>query len=459
MSSAKIHPNLREVLSLATAQAEPTKIPIIIRFRPYDGAALATSAMLQSLDAKHSLKLLPCIATEATPETIYSLAEAPNIERIWYDMPVHALLDVSAPHIRAVEVWRQGNEGEGVRVAVLDTGCDLEHPDLRERIRASMDISGKGSAQDGNGHGTHVASIIAGTGAASQGKYRGIAPKADLYIAKVLDDEGRGLMSDVMVGLDWAVEQGVQIINLSLGSDVNCDGTDALSEACDAAVGRGVVVVAASGNSGPMPRTVGSPGCAREVITVGASTDADEVASFSSRGPTSDGRVKPDVVLPGVNIIAARAKGTSLGNGQIDAHYTSLSGTSMATPHAAGVVALLLAANPTLTPRQVKNILKSTAVDLEESLNSQGAGRVDAFAAWQMVASEESPEPEPPTPSPPELPTPPTPEPLPPPPPTPAPPKPPPAPEPPSPPGSGCTGVVGKALMKIWHKQPPTLPS
>ncbi|HHB89988.1 MAG TPA: hypothetical protein ENK60_01615 [Anaerolineae bacterium] len=440
MSNPKIHPNLREVLSLARAQAdaEPQSIPIIVRYRPRAKQALATAAADAGIQPRHTIRLLPCIATEATPETIERLAENPAVERIWYDMPVHALLDVSVPHIRANKVWAAGNEGAGVRVAVLDTGCDMAHPDVKDRVRKSKDFSGKGSAQDGNGHGTHVASIIAGSGAASQGKYRGVAPQAELYIAKVLDDQGRGRMSDVMAGLDWAVEEGAQVVNLSLGSDMNCDGTDALSEACDAAAGRGVVVVVAAGNSGPMPRTVGSPGCAREVITIGASTDDDKVASFSSRGPTSDGRVKPDVVLPGVNIIAARAKGTSLGSGQIDEFYTSLSGTSMATPHASGVVALLLAANPSLTPRQIKEVLKSTAVDLGENMNSQGAGRVDAFAAWEMAKSGDVPEPEPPAP-PPEPP--------------PGPPGPPEPPLPPvPPPPDGCLGLIGRLLAMLLGK-------
>ena len=439
MFSPKIHPNLREVLSLARAEAEtePQKIPIIIRYSPRAELSLATAAADTGVEPRRTLRLLPCIAAEATPEDIHRLAENPAVERIWYDMPVHAMLDVSVPHIRANKVWAQGDEGAGVRVAILDTGCDMGHPDLKDRVRKSKDFSGKGTAQDGNGHGTHVASIIAGSGAASNGKYRGVAPKADLFIAKVLDDEGRGRMSDVMAGLDWAVDENAQVVNLSLGSDMNCDGTDALSEACDAAAGKGVVVVVAAGNSGPMPRTVGSPGCAREVITIGASTDDDQVASFSSRGPTSDGRVKPDVVLPGVNIIAARAKGTSLGSGQIDEYYTSLSGTSMATPHASGVVALLLAANPSLTPRQVKEVLKSTAIDLEENMNSQGAGRVDAYAAWEMAKSGDVPEPGPePTPEPPPGP--------------PGPPEPPIPPVPPPP--DGCLGLIGRLLALLLRK-------
>ncbi len=431
MSRNKIHPTLREILALARAEEQPSPIPIIIRYRQAQDEALASAPLAQGIQPRRRIQILPCIATEAEPGLIEQLAEDPAVERIWYDMPVHALLDVSVPHIRADEVWQQGDEGQGVRVAILDTGCDLQHPDLKDRIRATKDFSGKGSAQDGNGHGTHVAGIIAGSGAASRGKYRGVAPGAALYIAKVLDDEGRGRMSDVMAGLDWAVDQQAQVVNLSLGSDMSCDGTDALSEACDAAAGKGVVVVVAAGNSGPMPRTVGSPGCAHEVITIGASNDEDDVASFSSRGPTSDGRVKPDVVLPGVNIISARAAGTSLGNGQIDEYYTSLSGTSMATPHATGVVALLLAANPSLTPRQVKEVLKSTAIDLGLSMNTQGAGRVDAYAAWEMAKSGDIPEPGPePTPEPP-------------------------GPEPPlpvPPPPDGCLGFIGRWLAKWLNK-------
>jgi serine protease AprX len=169
------------------------------------------------------------------------------------------------------------------------------------------------------------------------------------------------------------------------------------------------------------------------VITIGASNDDDDVTNFSSRGPTSDGRVKPDVVLPGMNIISVRAADTSLGSGQVDAFYASLSGTSMATPHAAGVAALLLAANPALTPRQIKDIFKSTAVDLELSLNTQGSGRVDAYAAWQMAISGDVPAPEPPPEPPPPDPT----------------PEPPPIPEPPPEPPSGCLSAVLAPFLKL----------
>jgi serine protease AprX len=247
-----------------------------------------------------------------------------------------------------------------------------------------------------------VASIAAGSGAASEGKYRGVAPEATLYAAKVLDAGGGGTMSGVMAGIEWAVDQGVHVINLSLGSDESCDGTDALSTLCDEAVRQyGIVVCVAGGNAGPRAGTIGSPGCARWVITIGAVNDSDQIASFSSRGPTADGRVKPDLVFPGVDIVAAQASGTALGT-VIAPGYVQLSGTSMATPHAAGSAALLLQAERSITPNQVKWALLTTAVQLGENPNAQGGGRGDVLAAYQKVVNQPLPElPEPPEPAPP----------------------------------------------------------
>ncbi len=140
-------------------------------------------------------------------------------------------------------------------------------------IAATADFTGQGPS-DGNGHGTHCAAIAAGSGAASNGTYRGVAPEALLYTAKVLRNDGQGMMSDVMAGIEWATEQGVQVISLSLGGSGSCDGTDALCEMCDAAVEAGIVVCVAAGNDGPRSYTVGSPGCARQVITIGPPTIA-----------------------------------------------------------------------------------------------------------------------------------------------------------------------------------------
>jgi serine protease AprX len=263
-----------------------------------------------------------------------------------------------------------------VAVAILDTGIDPGHPDFAGRILAMQDLTGEGP-RDNHGHGTHVAGIAAGAGR----DYRGVAPEASIYAAKVLHGDGSGYMSEVIAGLEWAVQRQVRVINLSLGGLGPCDGTDALSTACDAAVERGVVVCVAAGNYGPGPSTIGPPGCARKPLTVGACSNQDTIAIFSARGPTGDGRVKPDVLMPGVDIVSCRAQGTAMGS-PVDRLYTRASGTSMATPHAAGTVALLLEVFPHLTPAQVKERLMDTAKDLGLDKNAQGEGRADAYQAY-----------------------------------------------------------------------------
>ncbi len=410
MSQSTIHPELRLVMKTTDPDED---IPVIVRYRREPGIAAAQRSVGRCTVTTTYSKT-PAVAATGTSDAIEELAQDPAVDRIWYDTPVHTMLDASVPLIDAPQVWGKGKLGTGVKVGILDTGCDLQHQDLVGRIKAHTDFTGKGNAQDGNGHGTHVAGIIAGSGEASGGLYRGVAPEADLYIAKVLDDSGSGSTSGVIAGLEWVLDQGAQVANLSLGSDGNCDGSDALSEACDALVGQGVVVVVAAGNNGPNPRTVGSPGCARDVITIGASTDDDDIADFSSRGPTLDGRVKPDVVFPGKDIISARALGTSLGR-VVDSDYSELSGTSMATPHAAGAVALLLESEPDLSPPEMKERLKATAIDLDMDFNTQGTGRGDVLAAWEAGQIDPEPDPDPePTPDPDPEPTPdPTPDPTP----------------------------------------------
>jgi subtilisin family serine protease len=315
-------------------------------------------------------------------------AQLAGASKVWLNGTVRATLSDSVAQVGAPAAWDAGLDGSGVRVAVLDTGYDPAHPDLAARVSAArnftegMDPPGE-TAVDGNGHGTHVAATVGGTGAASDGARRGVAPGAELLVGKVLDNNGNGLEDWVIAGMEWAVEQDARVVNLSLGTPWPSDGTDPLSQAVDRLTeSSGTLFVVAAGNIGPGEGTVGSPGAATEALTVGAVTKADGAAAFSSRGPRlGDQAIKPEIVAPGADIVAARASGTSLGN-LIDGHYTSLSGTSMATPHVAGAAAILAQQNPDWQAGELKARLASTSTPLPgEPVTFQGAGRLDVSAA------------------------------------------------------------------------------
>jgi subtilisin family serine protease len=376
LRGSKIHQDL--VKQMTSRGGEP-RLRVIVKYREHVAKSKAVESARLPARPSRVLTVVPVVALSAAPAEIEALGREPDVEQIWPDLRVRACLDVSVPLIGAPNVWHDGYTGEGIGLAVLDTGIDLGHPDFRGRIAGVADFTGEG-VSDLNGHGTHVAGIACGDGYAHGGKYIGVAPRAQLYVAKVLDRQGLAFMSDVMAGIDWVVKQNVQVMNLSLSGPPSGDGTDALSETCDLVVERGFVICCAAGNSGPRPGSIGAPGCARQVITVGASTDEDTVLEASSRGPTTDGRVKPDLLFPGSGIVSCRARDTSLGE-PLDLAYTQASGTSMATPHAAGVAALLLEADPGLTPAEIKQLMMNTAADLGLEENTAGAGRGDARAA------------------------------------------------------------------------------
>jgi serine protease AprX len=431
-SPNKIHPTLAALLASpemsATARGEPREVNIIVEHKPFQETMMAAAAV-GTTTTKTFDKLLPGSAMIATPNAIKVLAQRPDVEMIWLDEEVHTTLDLSVPLLGAPQVWDGGFTGKGVVVGIVDTGIDPTHPDVIGRVKAFKDFTGEGEI-DNNGHGTHVAGIVGGTGAASQGKFRGVAYECDFVIAKVLKGSGGGLMSDVIAGLEFCVEQNVRVINMSLGGGSVNDGTDALSVACDNAVGLGIVVCVAAGNSGPGARTVGSPACARQVITIGATDKQDAIAGYSSRGPTLDGRVKPDVCFPGSSITSARAKNTAMGSPQND-FYTTASGTSMATPHAAGTCALILQKAPALKPPEIKALFMAHAKNLNLDENTQGKGRVLVAQVFDAIAVP-APTPEPsPTPAPA-----PSPEPA---------PSPQPTPQPP-PTGGGCLALVKSFL-------------
>lgn len=314
-------------------------------------------------------------------------AEAANfssgVAKIWLDARVEPDLEHSVPQIGAPAAWAAGVDGDGVRVAVLDTGVDADHPDLRGKVAAAANFSASPDEEDRFGHGTHVAATVAGTGAGpdSAPPRPGVAPAATILSGKVLDDSGSGLSSDVIAGMEWAVEQGADVVNMSLGSPAG-DGLDPVSTSVNRLSAQSdTLFVASAGNSGPGEYTIGSPGAADAAIAVGAVDRNDRVADFSSRGPRlHDLAIKPDVTAPGVGIVAARAEGTSMG-AVVDEHYTAASGTSMAAPHVAGAAALLAQRYPALDGEAIEDALLSTAVPAGDDVNVYGTGRVDVRRA------------------------------------------------------------------------------
>ncbi|MFE9188096.1 S8 family peptidase [Micromonospora sp. NPDC007208] len=319
-------------------------------------------------------------------------------KKVWLDRKVRATalagggrpagLDRNLDQIAAPDAWKAGYTGKGVRVAVLDTGADFTHPDLAGRVAERADFTAEGGdAVDHNGHGTHVASTIAGTGAAAHGQRRGVAPDAKLVIGKVLDDHGSGDDSGIIAGMEWAATRA-DVINMSLGGSDPDDGNDPLSLAVDGlSRSTGALFVIAAGNSGA---AISSPGSAATALTVGAVDRDDKLADFSSRGPLVTSNVaKPELVAPGVDIVAARAAGTNLQD-PIDRYYEAISGTSMASPHVAGAAALLAQRHPDWTGERLKAALVGAADPLSGiDPYAVGAGRLNAARALGGPTSDQ----------------------------------------------------------------------
>jgi len=353
---------------------------------------------LKNFEAKNIVyhKSTKAFSATVNAKDIVDIAKIENVGYICLDYKVHALLDKSIPLIEANSVWSE-YDGSGITVAVIDTGIDSNHPDLKNKIIDQVSfVQDEPSPDDRCGHGTHVAGIIAGNGIASGSMYKGVAPGASLMNIKVLDEYGDGTASSVMSGIEYAVDHGADVISLSLGSYLwPPDGTDPMAMTANAAVDEGVVVIVAAGNAGS-PFLIGSPASAEKVIAVGATTKQDDIAMYSSMGPTWDHRIKPEVVAPGgasyiyedpagLGIVSAKATDSSLEEWCpeyiVDKYYLSLSGTSMATPHVSGVAALMLQAHPDWTPDKIKQQLMNTAVDVGYGPTTQGAGRINALSA------------------------------------------------------------------------------
>ncbi|MFE6734047.1 S8 family serine peptidase [Microbacterium sp. NPDC057650] len=317
-------------------------------------------------------------------------AAGKGLTKVWLDRPVVPTMADSNAQIGAPAAWDAGLDGTGSKVAVLDTGIDAEHPDFAGRIASSKDFTNsRYGTDDLIGHGTHVASTVAGTGAASDGKERGVAPGASLLIGKVLGDDGFGYDSDIIAGMQWAVDSDADVISMSLGSQLpatTCD--DPIAQALDRlSASSDSLFVVAAGNIGPRQNTVSSPGCAASALTVGAVDSKNATAQFSSRGAVGGTHaVKPEIAAPGVGILAAAAGGRGL------AAYQTMSGTSMATPHVSGAAAIAKQKNPKLTGEELKQLLTSSAnSEIAGSAQEVGAGSLDvARMLTQTVTAQSS---------------------------------------------------------------------
>jgi subtilisin family serine protease len=370
--------------------SKASSLPLILQY----GAATARAATAaDALPATSSARALTSIRGAAVSVaknqtgSFWAAVDIPSarsldagVAKVWLDGKVEASLDVSVPQIGAPEAWQAGYTGKGVRVAVLDTGIDASHPDLAGKVEASQSFITGEAVADGHGHGTHVADTIVGSGTASGGKYKGVAPDATLLVGKVLNNAGNGPASSIIAGMEWAAAQGADVISMSLGGCCT-DGTDPMSQAVnDLSAQYDTLFVVAAGNDS-LPLKVGSPGAADAALTVAAVDRQDQRASFSSQGPRlTDYGLKPDISAPGVSIVAARAAGTSIGT-PVGDNYTALSGTSMATPHVAGAAALLAQQHPDWTGQQLKGALISSSKEIGNSAYEVGAGRVDVARA------------------------------------------------------------------------------
>ncbi|MEU4510854.1 S8 family serine peptidase [Nonomuraea wenchangensis] len=395
LASGAVDEGLFNVTYLArNGYAARQDVPVIAQ---YAKGARTAQAKVPGAETKRRLSTMNSAALEVdkSPQFWKSVqnpdvrpADAPKhdklrlsggMDRLWLDRVSRISLDESVPLVGAPKAWAAGYDGAGVKVAVLDTGIDRTHPDLAGKVVAEADFSGSQDATDRHGHGTHVASTIAGSGAAGGGAHKGVAPGASLLVAKVCDDRGDCLNSSVIAGMEWAAEQGADVVNLSLGGEAPLDYPDPQSQAVDELTEEsGTLFVIAAGNNG-QDESIGSPGVARAALTVAATDNADRLASFSSRGPIwyADRTLKPDIAAPGVDITAARAAQSSW-PGDL---YTDASGTSMATPHVAGAAAVLAQRHPDWTPDRLKAALMSTSKDVRLKTFEAGAGRLDVARA------------------------------------------------------------------------------
>ncbi|HRU76275.1 MAG TPA: S8 family serine peptidase, partial [Methanothrix sp.] len=444
----KIDADLREMLDAGREE----RIPVIVIFKdgqPQDPGGLEIKysyRLIPGLAGEASSRTIQEMAKSDSVSAIYfdafAKTSAPGDDRASAQGNASVNGDSlsdgyisPARIINAERLWEKGIDGKGINVAVIDSGIDKNHPDLIGKVIAEKNfLANEVTADDLLGHGTMIAGIIAGSGASSKGEYKGIAPGASLINVKVIDQNGDGRVSDIIAGIEWAIYNGADVLSLSLGG-INLGETNPpITMAADNAADQGVVVCVAAGNrnstknrdqpsgasasqlrgSSPVelsgaggsgkdvyflfvpivlalpPGLIDSPGDGVNVITLG-STDAEgRMAKFSGSGPTRDDRIKPDVVAPGMDIISTVPAGLK-GPDYVDTYYARESGTSLSTPIAAGLAALLLQEMGDLTPAGVKGAMTRGARKLNNSHGVsyepyyQGTGLLDALHSYHLL--------------------------------------------------------------------------
>jgi serine protease AprX len=405
-----------------------SRIAVIVQS---SGGAAGAARAVTSVGGKvtRRLPIVEGVSASISRTALSALQSAPGVvavspdERVGFDGTA-AKPAVPTPYIpdivNATNLWKRGYKGQGVAIALLDTGVYAAHPDLQgpggSRVVHCEDFSHErgtvADCADTFGHGTFMAGLMAGNGASSKGKYSGTAPAAKIVSVKVAGFDGSTDISHILAGIQWIVshknsygpsapEEPIRVLNLSLGSDSGQDyRLSPLNFAVEQAWDAGIVTVVSAGNSGNLGRTIHKPADDPYVVTVGASNDEgtraisdDRIPVFSSRGRTKassyplDGLVKPDVVAPGVKTISLRSPGSAIDQkygdtARVKSEYFRGTGTSMATAVTSGAVALILQRNPDLVPDQVKFRLMDTARQIVDTdPNAAGEGVIDAFGA------------------------------------------------------------------------------
>jgi subtilisin len=353
--------HLRNLMEKANETGRGT--PVIIRFRNHASYADCCNHLAPISHRFKKMEFIESISCHLCHEDLERLRKISSILSIEQDIKVklhqESIQDTQTIPwgVRRVGVPKLPIsiiKGNRIKVGVLDTGIDLFHPDLAANLAEGVNIiSPRSQPNDDNGHGTHVAGTVAAL--YNQLGVVGVSPFTQIYAIKCFDSDGNSNISDIVRGIEWAIQQKVNVLNMSFGSD---QPSDALRNAINKAYSSGIVLIASAGNDGTA-NSVDYPARYPVVIAVGATNQNNRIASFSSRGK------QVDVIAPGEDILSTSNNGG----------YETLSGTSMSSPHVSGLVALMLGKYPSLTPRQVNYVLRRTAIKLSGVPSSaQGAG-------------------------------------------------------------------------------------